>query len=435
MEALIDGVWKQFRVDDTTARGLSSTAGGSRRIDFFDPSGGQINTDGQNIPVRRAGAGDTPVNDIDYNADFVALTDHLLQVEETYKTTYEKRLQVIRENTIEGSALRAQLEGEALEDFKEGQLEEQTAIQKTQEAKNKAVQDGINKRKEAEKKAQEEREQELENLKESVLDGFAVQTDSYSEEIDALEEFYNRRRDIVTQNTTATATEKKNILEQITREENEALDRIERERWARAVESTQTALGQIVDAQALFGKRGADIAKGAAIASATIDMARNAILGYQRGLEIPYIGHIAAPIFAATALAAGAAQIATIKSTNVGNFMSGGIVPGGSFTGDALTANVNSGEAILNQEQQSRLLNIANGASVPNNGQGGSGVMVNLYNLPGQTAEVKQSEDDPKRLEIIIREVDKALASNLQTGEGKFTPALAKRLPDLRKTA
>lgn len=40
---------------------------------------------------------------------------------------------------------------------------------------------------------------------------------------------------------------------------------------------------------------------------------------------------------------------------SAGNFASGGIVPGNSYTGDKLTANVNSGELILNKAQQDRL--------------------------------------------------------------------------------
>jgi lipopolysaccharide export system protein LptA len=39
----------------------------------------------------------------------------------------------------------------------------------------------------------------------------------------------------------------------------------------------------------------------------------------------------------------------------VGNFATGGIVGGSSFFGDRITANVNSGEMILNGRQQRQL--------------------------------------------------------------------------------
>lgn len=56
------------------------------------------------------------------------------------------------------------------------------------------------------------------------------------------------------------------------------------------------------------------------------------------------------------AVAAGTATmistIASIKSATAGSYAQGGIIPGNSPTGDLLTANVNSGELILNRAQQ-----------------------------------------------------------------------------------
>lgn len=50
-----------------------------------------------------------------------------------------------------------------------------------------------------------------------------------------------------------------------------------------------------------------------------------------------------------------------LKDADAGAYAGGGVVGGTSYSGDRLTANVNSGEMILNREQQSRLFNIANG--------------------------------------------------------------------------
>lgn len=60
--------------------------------------------------------------------------------------------------------------------------------------------------------------------------------------------------------------------------------------------------------------------------------------------------------FVGAGLAAMATTIATIQS-----YATGGIVPGTSYTGDKVRANVNSGEMILNRQQQTRLFKIANG--------------------------------------------------------------------------
>lgn len=56
--------------------------------------------------------------------------------------------------------------------------------------------------------------------------------------------------------------------------------------------------------------------------------------------------------FAATGLATMVSSIAAIKEATAGAYAEGGIIPGNSFSGDKLTASVNSGELILNRAQQ-----------------------------------------------------------------------------------
>lgn len=67
--------------------------------------------------------------------------------------------------------------------------------------------------------------------------------------------------------------------------------------------------------------------------------------------------------FAAIGLAQLTAMIASVKSA--GSFATGGVIGGNSYAGDRLTAHVNSGEMILNKQQQARLFNIANGLVRP----------------------------------------------------------------------
>lgn len=61
--------------------------------------------------------------------------------------------------------------------------------------------------------------------------------------------------------------------------------------------------------------------------------------------------------FGATGLATMLSMISQIKSATAGGYAGGGIIPGGSYSGDKLIANVNSGEMILNRRQQSNLFN------------------------------------------------------------------------------
>ena len=83
-------------------------------------------------------------------------------------------------------------------------------------------------------------------------------------------------------------------------------------------------------------------------------------------------GPYAGPILAALIGASGALQIATITANRPKNpsFATGGIVPGNSYSGDRVTANVNSGEMILNSQQQKNLWDMANSR--------GAGAVVNM---------------------------------------------------------
>ena len=79
---------------------------------------------------------------------------------------------------------------------------------------------------------------------------------------------------------------------------------------------------------------------------------------------IPIVG----PILAAAAIAAvlGAMIAAISSSKSAGKFADGGIVGGSSFSGDNLTASVNSGELILNRAQQNTIASQLQGGAAQN---------------------------------------------------------------------
>jgi len=93
------------------------------------------------------------------------------------------------------------------------------------------------------------------------------------------------------------------------------------------------------------------------------------------------------------AVAAQAAKVAGIS------FADGGIVPGSSFSGDRVAANVNSGEMILNRQQQTTLLGLASGSG----GAGGQPITVNT------TVELDG--------EVVGRSVSRQVANGLVLGE------------------
>ncbi|MEG1543431.1 MAG: phage tail tape measure protein, partial [Tannerellaceae bacterium] len=73
----------------------------------------------------------------------------------------------------------------------------------------------------------------------------------------------------------------------------------------------------------------------------------------------PFLG----PVLAISAVASLAAVLLALPK-----FATGGIVPGGSFTGDNVLARVNSGEMILNAAQQSNLFKMINAGATPRQG-------------------------------------------------------------------
>lgn len=94
-------------------------------------------------------------------------------------------------------------------------------------------------------------------------------------------------------------------------------------------------------------------------AEATANTASAATGAASSVASVPIVG----PVLAIAAIASIVGALA-----NLPKFALGGIVPGSSFSGDKVLARVNSGEMILNQAQQNRLLGIANGR---NSGTGG----------------------------------------------------------------
>ena len=100
-----------------------------------------------------------------------------------------------------------------------------------------------------------------------------------------------------------------------------------------------------------------NIGKAAAIATATID-GQVAVQKALASAPPPFNFALAALVGAATA-----DTISRIASQKKPSFQEGGIVPGNSFSGDNVSAQVNSGEVILNRQQQAEtLFAIANGA-------------------------------------------------------------------------
>jgi hypothetical protein len=150
-------------------------------------------------------------------------------------------------------------------------------------------------------------------------------------------------------------------------------------------------------------RAGGTTMKGIAISEATI----NTALAVTKALSTA--AWPLSLVLAAGAAASGAAQIATISRQT---FAQGGIVNGNSFYGDQVPVMANSGEMILNKDQQKTLLGIASGKERDNQPQ------VNVTFAPNISQGIN-SEDVKKMLRenqslfrsFLATEVSKGLSS------------------------
>ncbi|MNL13209.1 hypothetical protein D3C87_1341110 [compost metagenome] len=141
------------------------------------------------------------------------------------------------------------------------------------------------------------------------------------------------------------------------------------------------------------------IGKGAALTQIAIDTP--VAVGRALAAFPPPFNFVAAAAVGA-AMAAQAAQVAGL------NFATGGIVPGNSFSGDKVTANVNSREMVLNVAQQKRLFDIANGE--PASSERSMSVTNSLL------AQLIDAVKENQSIQIDGREIVSVVRNNLSAG-------------------
>lgn len=174
-------------------------------------------------------------------------------------------------------------------------------------------------------------------------------------------------------------------------EDEKKLEKLRRQTLLTGTASLFGALSQLT---ANGSRRAFEASKAFGIAEATI----RGIVATQQALAQPPGPPFTIPLAAAQAVQA-AARIQQIRSTQP-SFENGGIVGGTSFTGDQIQARVNSGEMILNRQQQSQLFAMANGR-----GQGDSPTEIVV------NTKVQLNED------TIAEAVSRQVANGLILGE------------------
>tara|TARA_A200000159_G_scaffold162979_1_gene188065 strand:- start:17431 stop:20355 length:2925 start_codon:yes stop_codon:yes gene_type:complete len=336
-------------------------------------------------------------------SEFEILQSELQQSEDAIESSYLKRLELVRNNTEAGSALRAELS----------------------------------------QKLAEQRQQESDEFAEKTLREYDIVKSGFSLQLDELNAFYQRRKEIILENETLTEEEKTALVEKTTQERNELTKNLEGARFKQGLEMADNFFGNFSQLAKSGNKKLAKVGEAAlkaqkaiSIAQATVKTYESATSAYASMAGIPVVGPALGVAAAAGAIAAGLANVAAIATspTSVGSYATGGIVPGSSYSGDSLTANVNSAEMILNRQQQSQLFNMANGGGSQNGG--GNVVIINQTTTPVE-AETRVNAKGER--EITIREAvnrTKAeLTNEADTGGGTVVPALQRNFELRRRGA
>lgn len=310
-------------------------------------------------------------------SEFDRLKEQLERSEGLIERSYLKRLDLIRDNTEAGSAIRAELTATLDAGFEEES------------------------RKNADRAATD----------------LAESGDHFEEKLAQISDYYDRRREVVLSSTTITEQERIDTIARLNEEQVSIRRAAESRRNVEALSAHADFLGGLSDLSAAAGKRGAKIAQVLAVSQATI----NAYVGFSNALSDPT--PMPTPVrfaLAGASLAAGLANVVTISSQSAGNFMQGGILGGGSATGDAVTFQGNRGEAVINFEQQRRLLNIANGASSA--GGAGGGGNITIINQGPFAIDAEQSTNSQGERQITIRaavnQAKTEIAREADTGSG-----------------
>jgi len=156
---------------------------------------------------------------------------------------------------------------------------------------------------------------EAEKLKENTEREFDLKRSAYDQEEAILKQSLDNN--IISQ-------QEYNDKYKVLSEARVQIDKDEKQARMDAATAAADALGNLAN---IIGEQTA-AGKALAIASATINTINSAVLAYQRGLEVPFIGTILAPINAAIAAAAGIANIKKIAAVKIpGQGSAGAAVP------------------------------------------------------------------------------------------------------------
>ena len=231
--------------------------------------------------------------------DYADLLESLMSEEEAIQASYERRMQIVLDNTTPESEARAEISA----------------------------------------KLQEERDGELADLKAYRLAEVEAIRDSLMTEEEEILASYERRREIVLANTEITEQEKTALEAALAQQRTEQLKALEDQRMQETLSATAATfdnmaalIGAFSGEQSKEYKAMFAVARAFSIAQTTMKTYEAAQSAYASLAGIPYVGPALGAAAAAAAVAAGLANVAQVSGSNFsGAYDQGGRIPAGSI--------------------------------------------------------------------------------------------------------
>lgn len=316
--------------------------------------------------------------------EWETLEKSLRDQETLISESYERRFALIEKNTRDGSAYQAELEISLTDKFAE---------------------------------EQEKRFEKMKKEPETMIQAFAL-------EEKAIEDSYAKRKEIILSATELTEAERLKMLEEAQLQYTASIRKHETEKNKVTLGLASDFFGNLAGIAGAFGKKGAKIAKAAAITQTIIKTYESATSAYAALAGIQYVGPALGAAAAGAAIAGGLANVQKIKSQDdsggyAGAFAIGGYIPGNKFgiVGEAGPELVR-GPAVVTSAQSTK----DRGFAKPG---GGSDVVVNIVNMSGEPVTEKRTKTgDKETIEFVIGKAADRVADDISKGGTKIAKAI-----------
>lgn len=308
--------------------------------------------------------------------------ESLKSEEQLIRDSYQRRLQVVLDNTAEGSQVRAELS----ERLREQMGQELETLQTSEASK-------------------------VESLRVSLLT-----------QEEALQESYDARKALILESTSTTEAEKGDLMARLDKKFAADQHKADLNRWKTALSSFDDFQNNLLILARTGNSTLSAVYKTAAIANTTIKTYESATSAYAALAGIPVVGPALGTAAAAAAVAAGMANVAAISSTNAGSFAAGGTIREGQYglVGEAGPEIVQGPAKVTSAADTARKLGDTPPAAKP--------VTVVIENYGDSEATVERTETDREEIIRVAvgRSVDE-INNNIRTGQGGTERALQVR--------